>query len=55
MPKEGGTRYHRLLLEIETQQFSAAGNYFTDRGNASSKTLVAACRFSLQRRDLLHG
>ena len=55
MPKEGGTRYHRLLLEIETQQFSAAGNYFTDLGNASSKTLVAACRFSLQRHDLLHG
>ena len=43
------------FYEIETQQFSAAGNYFTDLGNASSKTLVAACRFSLQRRDLLHG
>ena len=27
MPEEGGTRYHPLLLEIETQQLSAVWNY----------------------------
>ena len=28
MPKEGGTRYHTLLLEIQTQQLPAVGNFF---------------------------